>query len=660
MLQKLRDKTTGWIATVIVILLVIPFAFFGLEQYMVGGAGNTAAVVKAPPSWWRSAPSFWPASMLWQEEEVTIDEFRTRMDQVRQQRRSMEGDAFDARSFEALPSRLEILDGLINERVQAIAADQAGLRVGDAMVRETIQAIPAFQVDGRFDPQRYRLSLSSQVPPQSPRQFEEVIRQGLQQSLLAGALAGSEFVTDGELDRVIQLLGERRDVSILLVPPDDAAVAAEVGEDELQAWYDAHPEDYRAPESVRIEYIMVDAASLPEPPPADEATLRQRFAAQAEREGEQAQRLVSHILVELAEGADEAAVAAAREEAAALAAQARADGADFAALAEANSDDAGSAELGGDLGWVTPGTFPSAIDAALETMEAGQVSDPVRTEFGWHVLLLREVREGDRETFEEARGRLAAEQAQADRENAFDDISRQVVDAVLQSPGSLEPAAEVAGVEVQTLGPITRDAVEGLAAEPAIRRVAFSEAQIEDRMISDPISLDGGRTVWLRVIEHNPERPRPLADVRDQVEAAVRAQRQRDAAAARARELEAAITGAGSLALLAEAEGLDAPQAVPQVPRGAPLVAPGVSEAIFAAPVPAEGVVSSGHRVLDDGSIVLFTVDAVVPGDSTTVPADQATMLRAQLAQAAGIADVQALVEALRARFQVEVFEQNL
>src|SRR5690606_5663220 len=268
----------------------------------------------------------------------------------------------------------------------------------------------------------------------------------------------------------------------------------------------------------------------------------------------------------------------------------------LSALVVANSDYDRSTELVGAHSWDTPVTIPPAIDAALETMDAGKVSDPVRTEFGWQVLLLREVREGDRETFEEGRGRLAAEQAQADRENAFDDISRQVVDAVLQSPGSLEPAAEVAGVEVQTLGPITRDAVEGLAAEPAIRRVAFSEAQIEDRMISDPTSLDGGRTVWLRVIEQHTERPRPLAEVRDQVAAAVRAQRQRDAAAARARELEAAITGAGSLALLAEAEGLDAPQAVPQVPRGAPLVAPGVSEAIFAAPVPAEGVVSSGHR----------------------------------------------------------------
>lgn len=660
MLQKLRDKTTGWLATVIVGLLIIPFAFFGLEQYMVGGASNTAAVVKAPPSWWSSAPSFWPVSILWQDEEVTVDEFRSRLDQVRQQRREVEGDAFDSRAFEELPSRLEVLDGLVNERVQAIAATQAGLRVGDTLVRDTIQSIPAFQIDGRFDPQRYRLALSSQVPAQSPRQFEQVIRQSLQQSLLARALAGSEFVTDGELERVVQLLGERRDVSMLLVPADIEVAAVEVTDEELQAWYDAHTADYLAPENVTIEYIVLDSGSLPAPPAADEATLRQRFAEQSERQGEQDQRLVSHVLLEVPEGAGDDEVQAAREEAAAIASQARAEGGDFAALAAAHSDDPGSAEQGGDLGWVTPGTFPPAVDAALEAMQPGEVGEPVRTDFGWHVLLLREVQQASGESFEQARERLLAEQAEADRANAFDEVSRQVMDAVLQSPGSLQQAAEAAGVEVQTLGPFSREATDGLAAEPAIRGAAFSEAQLEDRMISDPVSLGAGRAAWLRVVDHNPEQPRPLAEVRPQVEATIRAQRLRDAAAERAAALEARIAGAGSLALLAEAEQLEPPQSVPQVPRGAPLVAPGVSEAIFAAPAPAEDTLSSGHQVLDDGSIVLFTVDAVTPGDGSSMPPEQAAMLREQLGQTSGISDVQALVKALRARVEVEVFEQNL
>ena len=658
MLQKLRDKTTGWIATVIVGLLIIPFAFFGLEQYMVGGASNTAAVVKAPPTWWTSAPSFWPASMLWEEEEVTVDEFRARLDQVRQQRRQLEGEAFDARAFEELPSRVQVLQGLVDDRLQAIAARQAGLRVGDAMVRETIQGIPAFQVDGRFDPQRYQLALASQVPPQSPRQFEAGLRQALQGALLTGTLAGSEFVTAGELERVVQLLGERRDISVLVVPADEEAAAAPLTDEEVQAWYESNMQDYLAPENVTIEYIVLDAAGLEPPVPADETTLRQRFAEQAERVAGQAQRQVSHILVEVPADASDEAVDAARAEAAGLASQARAG--DFAAVAAAHSDDPGSAESGGDLGWVEPGTLPPTLDVALESMQPGEVSEPVRSDFGWHVLLLRDMEQAEGETFEQARERLLAEQSEADREAAFEDVSRRVVDAILQSPASLEAAAEAAGTQVQVLGPFTRESSEGLAAEPAIRATAFSEEQVQDRMISDTISLGPDRAAWLRVVDHNPEQPRPLGEVRAQVEDAIRGQRLRDAAAARAEALEARLAELGSLAVLAEAEGLDAPESVPQVPRGAPLLAPGVSESIFAAPVPAEGTLSSGHQVLDDGSIALFTVDAVTPGDSATVPPGQAAMLREQLAQAAGIADVQAIVEALRERYEVELFEQNL
>lgn len=657
MLQKLRDKTTGWIATVIVGLLIIPFAFFGLEQYMVGGASNTAAVVKAPPAWWTSAPSFWPASMLWQEEEITIDDFRNRLDQVRQQRREMEGESFDARAFEALPSRVQVLEGLVDERLQAIASRQAGLRVGNAMVRDAIQGIPAFQVDGRFDEQRYRLALASQIPPQSPIQFQETMRQALQQSLLAGTLAGSEFVTAGELERVMQLLGERRDVSLLLVPPQEGA-DPQVSDEEAQAWYEGHVQDYMAPENVTIEYIVLDASGLDVPEAADEAVLRQRFAEQAEQQGGQAQRQVSHILLEVPADATAADVEAARAEAAGLAAQAR--GGDFAALAGAHSDDTGSAEVGGDLGWVGPGTLPAALDEALESMQPGEVSEPVRSDFGWHVLLLRDVEQAEGETFEQARERLVAEQAGADREAAFEDVSRRVVDAILQSPASLEAAAEAAGVQVQTLGPFTREATEGMAAEAGIRSTAFAEPQVEDRMISDTISLAPGRAAWLRVVDHNAEQPRPLADVRARVEDAIRNQRLREAAAARGEALEERVAELGSLALAAEAEGLEAPESVPQVPRGAPLVAPGVSEAIFAAPVPSEEVLSSGHQVLDDGSVVLFTVDAVTPGDSASVPPVQAEVLRGQLSQAAGIADVQAMVDALRGRYQVEVFEQNL
>src|SRR5690606_36317973 len=158
MLQALRDKTSGWIAGVIVILLAIPFAFFGMEQYLFQRSANYAARVEAPPSWWPSAPDLWPVrKAVWVHEEVTTDAFRREFEFARQQARAAEGDGFDARAFEAVENKLRVLDQLIDRTVLSLAAKTAGIAVGDARVAEVVASMPEFQVDGRFDPQRYQM-----------------------------------------------------------------------------------------------------------------------------------------------------------------------------------------------------------------------------------------------------------------------------------------------------------------------------------------------------------------------------------------------------------------------------------------------------------------------------------------------------------------------
>ena len=660
MLQKLREKTSGWIAMTILGLLIIPFALFGLDQYMVQGSNSTVAVVKAPPTWWRSAPSFWPASVFWRQEEVSVDEFRQQFEQVRQQQRAEQGEAFDARAFESIENKRAILETLVNQQVQALVAERSGVVVSDAMVRDAIQAIPAFQVDGKFDLQRYQLALASQVPAQTPAQFDRLVRDGLQQTLVTGVVAGSNFITENEMERIVKLMGERRDVSLVVVPAAAPDQASEVGEADIKAWYDAHKTEYNAPESVSIEYIEIDTASMPAPAAADEATLRARYEQDKARYTEQSQRLASHILVQVEEGADAAAWQAAEAEAKQLAAQARANGADFAALATAQSDDAGSAAGGGDLGWISKDMMPGPFSDALFALQVGQVSDPVRTDFGWHVIKLREVKTGAQESFEQVRDSLAAAEAEADRERAFNEASSAVVDAVLENPGALAPAAAAAKVQVRTVGPFSRGATEGLAGNPAIKRAAFSETLIQDGTVSDPIEIAPGHNAWIRVVEHTPESVQPLAKVRDQVVAAVRADRARKSAAKRADALLAQMAGGKSLAEVASAGSLPAPQVVPGVPRGAPLIDPAVSEAIFAAPGPAEGKPTPGKQVLDDGTIVLFTVDKVVPGNTAEISPEQLSMLRQQLAQVAGADEAQALVTAMRQDMEIEVIEKNL
>src|SRR5690606_37653573 len=175
MLSKLREKTSGWIAGVVLGILTIPFAFFGMEQYMTQSAASWVATVEAPPSWWAGAPHWWPASMLWQREEISIDDFRSRFESERQARRAEQGEAFDSRAFEDPANKRAVLDGMIDALVVRMMADEAGIAVSDAQLRKAIADIPAFQVGGRFDPQQYQLALASQVPQRTPQQFEQLL-----------------------------------------------------------------------------------------------------------------------------------------------------------------------------------------------------------------------------------------------------------------------------------------------------------------------------------------------------------------------------------------------------------------------------------------------------------------------------------------------------
>jgi len=658
MLQKLRDKTSGWIATVILGLLIIPFAFVGIEQYLGQRTDNAVAHIDAPPTWWPSAPSFWPVSVFWTHEKITSEEFRGRFEQERMQRRAQQGEAFDARAFESVDNKRAILETMIDARVQEVAAQRNGLVVSNAMVQKAIMDVPGFQVDGKFNYDRYKLALASLTPPQNEQQFEATVRQDLQRSMLALGVGNSNFVTSAEMDRLLRLMGERRDVSVVLLPPP-APDTAEVSAADIQKWYDTHTAQFRAPETVEIEYVEVDATKLPPPAVADEATLRHRYEQEKNRFVEAEQRLASHILIRVDEKADAATQKAAEEKAKKLAEQAKAPGADFAALARANSEDTGSQATGGDLGWVAKGMMVAPFENALFAMKAGEVSGPVKSEFGWHVIQLREVQTGSQQTFEQVREQLAHEQAEVDRERTVSDFTSRLVDLTLKNPSSLAPAARDMNLPLQKLGPFARTNAPGIGANPALQRVAFSEEAIQSGQISDPIELSPGHSVLIRVVAHTPEQAQPLAKVRDEVIAAVRADRATKAAIKEADALVARVNKGETLDAIAASKLLPPPQVLPGVPRGAPIPEASVADAIFAVQAPAPGKVSAGHATLSNGNIVLFAVSQVTPGDVASLPAEQREMLQQQVAQVGGGDDVRALVDSLRKRVKVQVIEQN-
>ncbi|MBP3985704.1 peptidyl-prolyl cis-trans isomerase [Pseudoxanthomonas helianthi] len=659
MLQKLRDKTSGWIATLILGLLIIPFAFFGVEQYFTGGSDNYAAKIQAPPTWWSSAPSWWPVSLLWQHDEIGVDQFRERFDLVRRQQSQAQGERFDARAFESVDNKRKVLEQMIDERVLQLAAGRAGVVVSDAAVRAEIEKIPGFQdANGKFDKNAYLMALQTMNPPRTPKQFDQLVRESLLQSVVLAGVGESAFATAGETERVLKLSGETRDVVIAGLP-QPAPDTAPVDEAQIKQWYDSHARDFRQPEQVSIEYVDVDGSQLPVAAP-DEAALRKRYDEEKARFVSPEQRLVSHILIAVPANADPARQKAAEDKAKALAAQARAPGADFAALAKANSDDTGSKASGGDLGWIERnGAMVKPFEDAVFALQGGTVSEPVKSEFGWHVIQLREIKPGQGKPFEEVRADLERELTASARERAFNDLAGRLVDQINQNPTTLAPAAKAVGLPVQTLGPFSRGNASGIAAVPAVLREAFSEQRVQDGTASDPIEVAPSHSVVIRVAKHVPEQALPLAQAREAVIAAIRADRMQKAAAKAADALLAEVKAGGDLLALGKAKGYLV-QEVPGVPRGAPVPTPQANEAMFAAPQPAAGKVSPGKVDLGQGRFLVFAVKKVNPRDMAQVTPAERQQVGLQLGQLDGVSAAEAYTKAMRQRFTIKVAEDKL
>lgn len=656
MLQFLRDKSTGWFATVILGLLIVPFAIFGIDQYNVGGGSTAVARIDTPPSYWPGAPKFWPVSMLYDHAEISQDEFRSRLERERQAQREAEGEAFDAIAFDSAENKREILERMIDEKIGALSATAAGMGISDGQVQKEIMTIPAFiGADGKFDSNAYIMGLRTLSPPQTPRQFEQVIRDNLQERLLTEQLATSSFVTPKELDNLLKLSGETRDAALIAVPT--VADTAAVTDAEIKTWYDTHKGQLQAPESVNLEYVIIDAAKLPPPAPVTEAQIRAQYDKDIAKYTGTETREASHILVNLPANAGKDQQDEAKRKIDAIYAEVTAAGADFAAVAKAKSEDTGSKAQGGSLGAVGKGTMPAAFDTALFSMTAAGISKPVKTDFGWHVIQLRKINASNARSFEQVKAEIAAELNKANAARNLNTVTGKVLDAVYSNPQDLKTPATANGLTVVTAGPLLRSSNEGVFATPAVKREAFKESLIKDKAVGDPIDLSPTQKMLLRVTAHQPAATLPLAKVRDEIIAQVRLERANKVAMTKANAIMAKIK-AGSPVAGATA-GLPM-RVLNGVPRQAQGLDSKMSEAIFAIPASAKGAAAVKVFTLTNGQPMLVELRKVTPGDTSQYTPAMRNQLLQQFGMGRGIEEVRSFIRAKRSHVKVTVFDRNL
>jgi peptidyl-prolyl cis-trans isomerase D len=663
-LQTIREKLTGILAGVFFAVLIIPFAFVGVNSYFTSDAVNSVAVVN--------------------EQEITINDFNQSFQNYRRRMQSIMGANFDAEQFDQAIVRREHLETMIDQELLAQLSMEAGLSVANDRLAMAIREIPGFQVDGVFNADVYQSRLSAQG--RTPKQFENDMRAQIIMGQFPSSIATSAISTSWELDGYVSLQEQKRAFQAILVPaqPDesedvdsetgdpevvdsteeanieaaDTPVEEAIEEEAILAWYESHTDDYRSEERIIIEYLELDAATLGGDVAPDEGQLMALFEEQESRFISPETRLASHILIEVDSQAPELDVESARQEAEDLTVRAR-DGEDFITLARENSQDAGSAPDGGDLGWVEPGFMVKAFEDALYELTLEKpISEPVQTGFGWHIIYLRDVRPAEGMTFAEARPTIL-EEYQADKdERRFLEQADRLVDIIYEDPTTLDAAAVELGLEINQAGPFGRAGGDGIAANSEVVKASFSDLVMLQGVVSDPVDLAENHLVMILMKEHLPEALLPLEEVRGLVVQSVLGQRAMDAAQARANEILAQVNSGADLSVLGTENELEL-LADEAATRNSPAVRNDLLQDLFLMKAPGEDGPVNEVLKLSDGYAVV-QLQSVTDGVLSEEDALKSQSYNRRISNATGSNEAYSFMRMLRSQSEVTVFEDRL
>ena len=629
MLTLLRDKLSGWFAKILFGLLIIVFSFFGIEGYFVASHATWVAKVG--------------------DHDVGGQEFQDALNRARQ-RQLQHNPQIDPKFLDGNAFKQDVLEGLIQRQMLINLGDELGVMVPDSLLRREIARIPQFQVDGKFDPATYTAVLAANGL--TPERFQEMERGDLSVQLLPQALGDSSIVTASEIDGYLRLIGQTRDFSYVDLPVPQAA-SGTVSEAEIGAYYKVHAQQYMSPEQVSVQYVDLGVDNVPAPPAPSAEELRALYAKNQSRFVVPSQYEVSHILISLPKNATPAQKAAALAQAQKVDVLAHAPGANFAALAKQYSDDLGSKNQGGSLGWLGLGDTDPAFQAAMIALRPGQVSAPVLTSDGYHIIELQAERAGVTKPFAEVKDVLTADYLKQVRSKEYSHIAGKLIDAIDSNPGSLEDAAKALNVPVQVSPLFARSGGTGLFAHPKVVQAAFSGQVLKDNNTSDPINLSPEHLVLLHLARHVPAQPLPLAAVAARIKATILAQRVAMAASKQADALLARLKAGTGLDTLAKSVGASVQTANAATPS-MPNLDPALLTAVFklAAPAPGKSVPSAVD--LGQGHYALVQLSAVHPGDVSKLPSGQREYIVSQLRQMQSGASVQAFLDALRRGTKIE------
>ncbi|MGY2293484.1 SurA N-terminal domain-containing protein [Pseudomonas sp. SDO528_S397] len=624
MLQNIRDNSQGWIAKTIIGIIVALMAFTGIEAIFQASMSNKQDVAKV------------------NGDEITQNELSQAVDMQRRQLMQQLGKDFDASLLDEKLLREAALKGLIDRKLLLQGAADSKFAFSEAALDQVILQTPEFQVDGQFNPERFDAVIRQLG--YSRMQFRQMLTQEMLIGQVRAGIAGSGFVTDAEVLAFARLEKQTRDFATVSVKADPAAV--KLTDDEVKAYYDQHAKEFMTPDQVVIDYLELKKSSFFDQVAVKDEDVQALYQKETANLAEQ--RRAAHILIEVNDKVTEAQAKAKIEEI-----QARlAKGEKFEALAKEFSQDPGSANNGGDLGFAGPGVYDPAFETALYELKQDQVSAPVRSSFGWHLIKLLGVEAPQVPSFASLKDKLTRELKTQQVEQRFVEATKQLEDASFEASDLAQPASDLK-LTVQTTKPFGREGGEGIAANRAVVTAAFSPEVLDEGANSTAIDLDPDTVVVVRAKEHLKPTQLPLESVATSIRAQMAKERASAVAKTHAQELIAGLRD-GKVALTQPVDG-QAWKVTEAATRSQEGVDPSVLQALFRMSKPAAKDKPTFTDVtLPDGSVVIVRLNGV--NEAAAPTDDEKAQYRRFLASRVGQQDFAAYRKQLENQADIKKF----
>ncbi len=619
----------GWI---ILGILFVAFAFFGLNSYLQSSAENYAAAVN--------------------DEEITLARHQRAYQQLRTRMTDMLGENFDPALLNEDLIKANALQTLINEELVLQAAEAEGFAASNQLVAAEINAIDAFKEGGVFSKKTYERVLGYQGI--RPPQFEHNLKQDIIANQYRDAIRFTAAATKAELDQGYRLEGQQRQFSYILLPLQSFSESLEVTEQEIEDYYAGHHEAFMTPEQVRLQYLELDAATLDPGIEIDEQALEDLYKEQSAKYVTPEERHARHILVAVLPDATEEATAAALEKSQGIVARLDA-GESFEDLAKELSDDPGSAASGGDLGFFGRGMMTPEFENAVFSLQQGERSLPVKSAFGYHIIELLDIKPEVAMPLDDVRDELESQLLAEERNNLFYEQSEILSSLAFEQPDSLQGVADELQLELKESDWFGKQGGTGIAENAVIVEAAFSEDVLLNGNNSEALEIAPDRIVAMRVLEHKEASPQPLEQVRDDVEQLLLDQKARERAAARGKELLAGLNaGETTLDDIATAEKLTADR-TELILRNAAEPAAEIVTAAFSLKAPGEGETVYGGHATRSGDYAIIALEQVKQGNVSDLPEAARKQAWRGLNRLQGEAEMAAVMAVLRGQADIRI-----